>query len=304
MKAALATGAFLAAAPMALADCGTVRLAQPGWTDLALTSGIAEILLESLGYEAGTDLLSIPIMYESMVSGRIDAFLGFWDPAMQKYYAPYKDSGEIETVSQNLAGAKYTWAVPAYVYDAGVTDFADIAAHEKEFDGKLYGLSPGSNDSMVAAVESGRFGLEDWDVVESSEQGMLAQVARAVKRNEWIVFLGWAPHPMNARFDMRYLTGGDDFYGPDFGGATVHTQFRKGYAGECPNVARLLEQLSFTVEMENTGMGYILDDGMSERDAAMKVLEDNPGMLDAWLDGVETRDGAPALAAARAGLGL
>ncbi len=304
MKAALATGALLVAAPMAHADCGSVRLAQPGWTDLALTSGIAELLLESLGYEAATDLLSIPIMYESMVSGRIDAFLGFWDPAMQKYYAAYKDTGEIVTVAQNLEGAKYTWAVPSYVFDAGVTDFADIAAHETEFDGKLYGLSPGSNDSMLAAVKDGGFGLEDWDVVESSEQGMLAQVARAVKREDWIVFLGWAPHPMNARFDMRYLTGGDDFYGPDFGGATVHTQFRKDYAAECPNAARLLAQLRFTVDMENVGMGYILDDGMSERDAARKVIAGNPEVLDAWLDGVETRDGAPALAAAKAGLGL
>nr|WP_240722312.1 choline ABC transporter substrate-binding protein [Poseidonocella sp. HB161398] len=304
MKAALATGALVSIAPLAQADCGQVRLAQPGWSDLALTSGIAQILLDSLGYETSVDLLSIPIIYESMTSGRIDAFLGYWDPAMEKYYAPYRASGEVETVSQNLEGAKYTWAVPAYVYEAGVTDFADIAAHPQEFDRKLYGLSPGSNDSMISAKETGGFGLEDWDVVESSEQGMLAQVQRAVKRQDWIVFLGWAPHPMNTRFDMRYLTGGDAFYGPHFGGATVHTQFRKGYGAECPNVGRLLEQLAFTVDMENVGMGYILDDGMTETEAATRVLEENPGMLDAWLDGVETRDGAPALAAAKAELGL
>ncbi|WP_226629565.1 choline ABC transporter substrate-binding protein [Alloyangia pacifica] len=302
--AALAASAFLASAPFAQAACSNVQLAQPGWTDTALTSGIAQVLLEQLGYDAEVDMLSIPIIYESMASQEVDAFLGFWDPAMTKYYAPFKEDGSVVTVSQNLQGAKYTWAVPSYVYEAGVHDFADIAAHEDEFDHKLYGLSPGSNDSMIAARDSGDFGLDDWDVVESSEQGMLAQVAREVKRGKWIVFLGWAPHPMNTRFDMRYLTGGDDFYGPNFGGATVHTQFRKGYDAECPNVGKLLSQMRFTVEMENIGMGYILDDGMSELDAARRIIDENAQMLDGWLEGVTTLDGAPALPAVKEGLGL
>ena len=58
-------------------------------------------------------------------------------------------------------------------------------------------------------------------MVESSEQGMLAQVARADERGEPVIFLGWEPHPMNANFKMSYLTGGDDFFGPNLGGATV-----------------------------------------------------------------------------------
>ena len=82
--------------------------------------------------------------------------------------------------------------------------------------------------------------------MESSEQGMLAQVARAVKRKRWIVFLGWEPHPMNANFEMAYLSGGDDWFGPNFGGATVYTNIRKGYAGDCPNVSKLLSNLRFT----------------------------------------------------------
>ncbi|MBT9386345.1 choline ABC transporter substrate-binding protein [Pseudooceanicola sp. CBS1P-1] len=289
---------------MALADCTEVRLAQPGWTDTALTSGIAQVLLEQLGYKADVSMLSIPIIYESMASKKVDAFLGYWDPAMVKYYKPFKEDGSVVTVSTNLEGAKYTWAVPSYVYDAGVHDFADIAAHGDEFDHKLYGLSPGSNDSMIAAKNSDAFGLKDWDVVESSEQGMLAQVEREVKRKKWIVFLGWEPHPMNTRFDMRYLTGGDEFYGPNFGGATVHTQFRKDYAEECPNVGKLLGQLHFTLKMENVGMGYILDDHMSEPDAARKIIDANPDMLDSWLAGVTSADGAPALETVKKGLGL
>ncbi|WP_349295049.1 choline ABC transporter substrate-binding protein (plasmid) [Thioclava sp. 'Guangxiensis'] len=303
-RAALAASAFLASATFAQADCSKVQLAEPGWTDTALTSGIAQVLLEQLGYSANVELLSIPIIYQFMAKKDVDAFLGYWDPAMAQYYKPFKEDGSVVTVTQNLEGAKYTWAVPSYVYEAGVHDFADIAAHGDEFDHKLYGLSPGSNDSMIDARDNGGFGLEDWQIVESSEQGMLAQVESDVKRGKWIVFMGWAPHPMNTEFDMRYLTGGDKFYGPDFGGATVHTQFRKDYAEECPNTGKLLSQLKFTVDMENIGMGYILNDGMSPTDAARKLLGEHSDMLEGWLAGVTTRDGNPALPAVREGLGL
>ena len=35
---------------------------------------------------------------------------------------------------------------------------------------------------------------------------------------------------MNMRFEMSYLTGGDAVFGPNFGGATVYTNARNGYA--------------------------------------------------------------------------
>jgi ABC-type proline/glycine betaine transport system substrate-binding protein len=49
---------------------------------------------------------------------------------------------------------------------------------------------------------------------------MLSQVDRANRRQEWVVFLGWEPHPMNRNFDLAYLEDGDEFFGPDLGGAT------------------------------------------------------------------------------------
>jgi glycine betaine/proline transport system substrate-binding protein len=141
-------------------------------------------------------------------------------------------------------------------------------------------------------------------VVESSEQGMLAQVDRAVRRNEHIVFLGWAPHPMNNNFDLVYLSGGDDFFGPDYGGATVYTNVRKGYVQECPNVGKLLTNLKFTLEMEGAIMGAILNDGKNEKVAATEWLKANPGALDGWLAGVQTLDGKDGLPAVKAHLGL
>ena len=133
---------------------------------------------------------------------------------------------------------------------------------------------------------------------------MLTEVSRKVKQNKWIVFLGWAPHPMNTAMDLRYLTGGDKYYGPNFGAATVSTQVRKGYAAECPNVAALLNNLSFDIDYENKGMAHLMNEGLSPEDAGKKSLMAEPARLDTWLKGVTTLDGKPGIEAVKAALGL
>ena len=120
-------------------------------------------------------------------------------------------------------------------------------------------------------------------VVESSEAGMLAAVQKAVPGKEDVVFLGWEPHPMNANIEMAYLSGGDDVFGPNYGGATVHTNVRAGYVGECPNVGRFVSNLVFTLEMENEIMGAILNDGKEPKAAATEWLKANPDVVGPWL---------------------
>ena len=109
---------------------------------------------------------------------------------------------------------------------------------------------------------------------------------------------------MNNNFDLVYLSGGDDFFGPNYGGATVYTNVRKGYTGECPNVGKLLGNLKFNLPMEGAIMGAILDDGEEPNDAAAAWLKANPEVLDGWLAGVQTVDGKDGLAAVKAHLGL
>ncbi|MDH4439205.1 MAG: choline ABC transporter substrate-binding protein [Rhizobium sp.] len=271
--------------------CKVVRMAEPGWNDLAFTTGIALTLLKALGYEPQSSLLGIDVIYLSLKNKDLDVFLGYWDPAMVAYYKPYKDDGSVEDVVTNLKGAKYTFAVPTYVWEAGVKDFADLQKFPDQFEKKLYGIEPGSNQLMIDATKDPALGLDGWEVVESSEQGMLAEVQRHAKNKEFIVFQGWAPHPMNTALDIRYLAGGDKFYGPDFGAATVSTQVRKGYLQECPNVAKLLTNLTFDIDFENKGMGYLMTNGLSPEEAAMKALVDEPQRLDSWLDGVTGFDG-------------
>ncbi len=305
--AGLVLTAALAAGPAAATEpdsCKTVRMSDLGWTDIGLTNAAAQSLLEALGYTVTQNLLALDVTFISMQSGDIDIFQGNWRPFQDVQYAKFFDDGSVERLGQNLEGAKYTLAVPKYVSDAGVNSFDDLAAHADQFGSKIFAIEPGSNQPLLDMVAANAHGLGDWTIVESSEAGMLAQVERSIGQGEWIVFLGWQPHPMNVVYQMSYLAGGDAEFGPDFGGATVHTLARKGYAAECPNVAKLFGQLAFSIDFENAGMQKVMGDGAEFPAAAAAMMAQDPSVLDAWLKDVTTFDGQPALPAVRAALGL
>ena len=302
--------ALLLATTMALAGqaaqaeddaCATVKLADPGWTDIAVTNGVASFLLDSLGYQAKVDTLSVPITYGGLRDGQVDAFLGNWMPAQQGFHDQFIASGQVTRLAKNLEGTEFTLAVPTYVYNAGVKNFADLQKHADQFNHKVYGIGSGApaNQSIQKMIGGNEFGLGDWKLVESSEQAMLAEVGRAVKRERWIVFLGWTPHPMNVKYDMKYLAGGEKYFGST---GSVYTVTRNGYAQQCPNSAKLLANLSFDLKMENAIMAEVLEKNVKNADAVKAWIKANPQALGKWLDGVKSRDGGDALAAVQAKL--
>lgn len=286
-------------------SCRTVRFAETGWTDIAATTTLTARILRGLGYKTEERLLSVPVTYAALAMGDVDVFLGYWQPSMTPDMKPYAEDGTVETVRVNLAGAKYTLAVPQFVYDEGLKSFNDIARFADRLAYTIYGVEPGNdgNRIILSVIEKGAYSLGKFRLVESSEQAMLSEVEARIAARQPIVFLGWEPHPMNARFKMAYLSGGDDFFGPDYGGATVSTNVRKGYIQHCPNVGRLLQNLEFSLDMENELMSKILNDGQEAEKAADDWLKANLSFLNTWLDGVKTWNGDNGLAALRVSLG-
>lgn len=307
----VAGAAMLLAAGSAFAadgeKCQKVRMSDVGWTDITAITAMTAAILEPMGYTGEIQQLAVPVTFASMKSGDIDVFLGNWMPSMENDIKAYREDGSVETLGANLEGAKYTLAVPQYTFDKGLKDFADIGKFKDSLGGKIYGIEPGNdgNRLVLEAIKDPKLGMDGFELVESSEAGMLAQVAKSTAANEDVVFLGWAPHPMNANFKLQYLTGGDALFGPNFGGATVYTNVRKGYVGECPNVGKFISQLKFSMDMENQVMGEILNNSKDPKAAALDWIKANPDALTAWLDGVTTYDGSgPAIDAVKKGLGL
>ena len=278
------------------ASCKNVRMGVVNWTDVIATSAMAQTLLDGLGYKTKQTSASQQIIFAGLRDKRLDMFLGYWNPIMNQSITPFVDAKQVTILAEpSLKDAKAMLAVPNYMADKGLKSFADIAKFEKELGGKIYGIEPGSgaNTQIKAMIEKNRFGLGKFQLVESSEAGMLSAVTRAVKRNEPIVFFGWTPHPMNINQDMTYLTGSEDALGPDEGRATVWTVTAPDYASRCPNVSRLLSNLTFSAEDESRMMQPLLDHKDAQA-SARQWLKDHPQDQQRWLEGVTTVDGKPA----------
>ena len=105
--ASAATAPALAAEPE---SCATVRFSDVGWTDITATTAATTEVLRALGYEPDIKVLSVPVTYASMKNKDIDVFLGNWMPTMEGDIKAYREEGSVDTVRENLEGAKYTLA--------------------------------------------------------------------------------------------------------------------------------------------------------------------------------------------------
>lgn len=286
-------------------ECKQIRIADIGWTDNAANNGVTIAVARAIGYEPKTTMMSAPIAFISLHKDDIDVFLDYWSPALDSVAKPMIESGKVSLLeAPNLTGAKYTLAVPNYLADEGLRSFQDLAKFKEALGGKIYGIESGSGGNTVIKkmIAENMYDLGDFKLIESSETAMRMEVARAVKREAPIVFLAWAPHPMNIELALTYLSGGDDAFGPNYGSATVYTVQSVKFSQRCPNAAKLVSNMKFDVDMESELMGEILAKKDPVQSASAWIAK-NPQWLDTWLDGVKTFDGEDAKAAALAHFG-
>jgi glycine betaine/proline transport system substrate-binding protein len=303
ITAALAISAAMAGTAFAAEpeSCKAVRFADVGWTDIQVTTGATSVVLEALGYQPQVSTLSVPVTLASLKNKDIDVFLGNWMPSMTADIQPYLDDKSVEQIATNLEGAGYGLVVPQYVADAGVKSLADIGANADKFGGKIYGIEAGNDGNRIiqTMIDDPKNNLKGFQLVESSEAGMLTEAEKAMKNNEWIVFLAWTPHPIMGEMKIHYLDGMGD---SGFGAASVLTVARQGYTGECPNVGKLLANLKFTLAMEGAMMDPVLKNSADPKETAKEWLKANPDAVKPWLEGVTTFDGGDAAAAVAAAL--
>lgn len=278
------------------ASCQIVRFSNPGWTDINVTTTLASILLNGLGYKPQDKFLSVPITFASMESNDIDVFLGLWSPSMDPLITPYLKTKSLEIINTNLPDARYGLAVPRYTYDAGLKSLKDIKKFSNQLHGRIYGVEPGNdgNQIILSLIKNNNYGLGQMQLIESSEQAMMAQVDAMINQHSPIVFLAWQPHPMNLKYNLVYLDGNAQFFGNQ---TKVSTVVRKGYLQECPNIGRLLSQLTFNSDIENSLMQQIIDTRQNPTAVVTAWLKKNPQIIKTWLQGVTTINGQDGLKA-------
>ncbi|WP_254432035.1 ABC transporter substrate-binding protein [Aquisalimonas sp. 2447] len=278
-----------------------MRFGVPTWPGVTVKSEVAAQLLQHMGYDTDQMNASPAVILNSLADDDLDIYMGGWMPTQREMLDPLEESGDVRVLTENIADAVMGIAVPEYVRDAGVRTEEDLAEYADEFDRTIHGIEAGSgfNDSIQEAIDSDRHGLGGWQLLPSSTSAMLAEVQRAVDREEWIIFLGWEPHWMNVVLDFHYIEAVGD---REIAETTsdVLTVGNPVMLDAHPHVERFLTQYRVPKDEQSA---WILEFDREDREAdevAHEWIGNNLDLVAEWLDGVETRDGDAAIDAVRA----
>ncbi len=287
---------------LASAVAQEVRFGYVEWPEAVVKTEVVAGVLEALGYETRSQSLSLPLVLEGVSTGDLDVFVETWWPSMTSLVTPYLEEGSVTLSARNLEGTLYRAAVPTYVYEAGVTSLADLAANAERFGSAYYGIEPGNdgNEIMRRAIEADLYSLSDWTLVESSEQGMLAAVGRAVRQEEWIVFSGWRPHWMNSAFEMSYLDDPEGIWG---GEGYVATVANTAFLEQNPNLERFFRQVRVTLADQEEWIDLYGRQGQDPQGVADGWIRENLTTVLAWAEGVTATDGEAAGGVLKAAFG-
>lgn len=295
----LLAASLIVAGPASAAD--EIKIASVSWTGVTVKSELGVNILESLGYDASYMMVSVPIVYKAMSIGEADFFLGNWMPSMANIATQFFEDGSVIQLVASMPNAKYTLAVPSYVYEGGLQDFSDIAKYGEKLDYKIYGIEEGNDGNLIIQkmIDQNMFGLGNFELIPSSEVAMLSEVQSFIREGKWIVFLGWSPHYMNEIIDMKYLSGStEETFGANDGTATVYTNTRKGFVKDYPNLGQFLMNFKFPISMMNEIMANLHENkNLTTEEAGLQWVKDHPEIYREWLTGVQTIDGKPALPA-------
>ena len=268
-----------------------LRLVQQPWEDLVVENEIVRQLLGDLGYEVEVDELAVPVGAQGLSDGDADVYLGNWWPSQEPVFQEYLDDGSIEVIKTLVTGTTYAPAVPKYVAEEhGVESLADLAQNAELFGSRFVGIEAGTpgNQYITDAIDADAYGLGDWNLVESSTAAMLGEVETAAAAGDPIVFLGWEPHWMNVEWDLVYLEDPDEVWP---GAGEIRIVANAEYHENNPNVVKFLEQMSVDMQTASEWIHQLSQENVPAQEIASTWIEENPDVVDEWLDGVEPVDG-------------
>jgi glycine betaine/proline transport system substrate-binding protein len=253
-----------------------IRFGYVLWEGEIASTNVLTLVLEEAGFEVEMINSDAGIMYESLASGDIDISVSAWLPVTQgNYWDIYGD--DIVDVGANLEGCVIGLVVPTYLTE--VNSIYDLANYSSEFQDRIVGIDPGAGMMTNTEDAIDLYDL-DFDLLASSSAGMLAELTAAYEDGEHIVVTLWSPHYAFAKWDLKYLEDPQGVFGEE---EFVHSLAREGFQEDNPEAYAILERFNWTQDDIQTVMGYIFNDGMTEKAAAQKWIDDNRDTVDQWL---------------------
>lgn len=265
----------------AASGCSTddkpIKLIYVQWSCAEAETYLAEAVLQDMGYEVEKNVVSAGVMWSAVADGSADVFTTGWLPYTHDSY--WKEYGEdVVKLGTLYDGAKIGLVVPTYVT---IDSIAEMKDHKAEFDGRIVGIDPGAgimNATMDVTIPA--YGLGDWNLVESSEAAMAAELEKSINAGKWIAVTGWAPHWKFFSYDLKFLEDPKLSYG---GSEEIVIISRTGFADDFPEAAAFFGKFKLTSEQLGEMMYMINVDKMDPTEAVRSWMDSNKEVVNSWI---------------------
>lgn len=243
----LAGGACLAGAPV-----GAQSLGQPdvviGWTPWAdaevVTKLAARVLRNQMGHDVELTLADIEAQFRTLSSGEIDVMLMSWEPGLHRpYLRRYgKDLADLGPLYTGTIGL----AVPEWVSPDLISSIGDLRRPEvrEALQGRIVGIDPGAGLMATTRKAMDSYGLQDYTLQDGTGPTMVREIALAQRRGAPVVVTAWRPHLKFALYGMRYLEDPQGLYADV---STIHARANRDFARRSPQIAGVLERMTFEI---------------------------------------------------------
>lgn len=259
---------------------GTIEIGYIPWDEDIAVSYLWKALLEEQGYQVKLTQVEVAPLFAAVANGSIDLFLDVWMPSTHGQYME-RFGDRVEVLGTWYDQADLGLAVPDYVEARSI---ADLPRYADRFGKRIVGIEAGAG-LMRVTRESAMpgYGLDDWELVQSSTPTMLAELERAIQNREWIVVTLWRPHWAFAKYDIRYLDDPKGLMNPE-GAEKIQIIARQGFRDDFPEVARWLERFELTLDQLAALEAAIQEHGADQPAKGVAAwLKESRGLVETWL---------------------
>ncbi|QJT10252.1 glycine betaine ABC transporter substrate-binding protein [Oceanidesulfovibrio marinus] len=254
-----------------------VELAYVEWSsEVASTNVVKAVLEDKLGAEVEIIPVSVGPMYAAVAAGDVDGMVASWQPLQAANLEAVQ--ADVVDLGPNMVGVQSGLVVPAYVT---IDSIDQLEENADKFDNEIIGIDPGAGIMQQTEKVMKEYGLKDLDLIDSTGAMMTASLADAMRNEEWVVVTGWTPHWMWGTWDLKYLKDPKNIYGKAEDG-TILTLVRKGLQEDMPKVYAFLDKFNWGPDDMAKVMVWIRD-GMEPEKAARKFIDENPDLVNSWL---------------------
>lgn len=316
LKTLLAASAALAAFFPVLAQANPITIADPGYATAQGTASVVKVLLEEqLGKQVETVKAgSVPVIWEALNrdGGEIDIWTDVWLPNQQALVDQYAgEGGKVKLAANSYAGTQGYCTTKAIadkhdihsVFDLSDPAKAAVFSADGKGKGRIWIGAAGWLSTNIETVRARDYGFADFfDLQTTDEAVATADLDAAVKAGAGWIGYCYGPHQNFARYQLEVLEEPphDDaawtFVEPSdpnwlekssiksaYKDAAIHIAYSKSLADSAPEVAAILEKVTFTTDAVSKLAYAIAVEGKTPDDAAKEWVAANPDLVAGWI---------------------